>query len=110
MVYINYSKFEGERLTLLLADIVQKDAALRALGKCPPRNARALHTWVWNEKPLAVAAGKSDFIFYPEDMVPLAGPSQKERPFEGFIEAFLDSYPLSWVKVCHYTYRLRTSP
>jgi hypothetical protein len=84
---------------LLLADIVLKDAGLRALGKCPPRNAKALFTWVWDEKPLAIGAGKSDFIFYPDDLVSLAGQSQHDRPFENFIESFLDSYPLPWIKV-----------
>jgi hypothetical protein len=83
----------------LLADIVLKDAGLRALGKCPPRNAKAQFTWVWDEKPLAIAAGKSDFIFYPDDLVSLAGQSQHDRPFENFVESFLDSYPLSWITV-----------
>ena len=93
-------------LTLLLADIALKDAGLRALGKCPPKNARALHTWIWNEKPLAIGAGKSDFIFYPDDLVSLAGQSQHERPFQDFVEAFLDRYPVSWIKVCYYAHRL----
>ena len=94
-----HSRSEEGKLTLLLADIVLKDAGLRALGKCPPRNAKALFTWVWDEKPLAIAAGKSDFIFYPDDLVSLAGQSQHDRPFESFVESFLDSYPLSWIKV-----------
>jgi hypothetical protein len=93
------SRSEEGKLTLLPADIVLKDAGLRALGKCPPRNAKALFTWVWDEKPLAIAAGKSDFIFYPDDLVSLAGQSQHDRPFENFVESFLDSYPLSWIKV-----------
>jgi hypothetical protein len=93
-------------LTLLLADIALKDAGLRALGKCPTKNARALHTWIWNEKPLAIGAGKSDFIFYPDDLVSLAGQSQHERPFHNFIEAFLKRHPVSWIKVCHYAHRL----
>jgi len=79
------------------ADIVLKDAGLRAFGKCPPRNTKALFTWVWNRKPLAIGAGKSDFIFYPDDFVSLAGQSQNDRPFENFIESFLESHyhPLS---------------
>jgi len=93
-------------LTLLLADIALKDAGLRALGKCPPKNARALHTWIWNEKPLAIGAGKSDFIFYPDDLVSLAGQSQHDRPFHNFVEAFLKRHPVSWIKVCYYAHRL----
>ncbi|KAE9380007.1 hypothetical protein N431DRAFT_361280 [Stipitochalara longipes BDJ] len=105
--YENYNGWNDEQRNLVskisatyaqYADIVLKDAGLRALGKCPPRNAKALHTWVLNEKPLAIEAGKSDFIFYPDDLVSLAGQSQHERPFENFVESFLDSYPLPWIK------------
>ncbi|KAN0119418.1 hypothetical protein V8E51_001626 [Hyaloscypha variabilis] len=80
------------------ADIALKDAGLRALGKCPPGNAKALQTWIWNEKPLSSGAGKSDFIFYPDDLVSLAEQSQHERPFQDSVEAFLDRYPVSWIK------------
>jgi len=83
----------------LIADIVLKDAGLRALGKCPPRNAKALFTWIWNRKPLAIGAGKSDFIFNLEDLVSLAGQSQNDRPFENFIESFLESHYHPWIKV-----------
>lgn len=105
--YENYNGWDDEQRKLVskistaysqYADIVLKDAGLRALGKCPPRNAKALFTWVWDEKPLAIGAGKSDFIFYPDDLVSLAGQSQHDRPFENFIESFLDSYPLPWIK------------
>jgi hypothetical protein len=84
----------------LLADIVLKDAGLRALGKCPPRNTKALFTWVWNRKPFAIGAGKSDFIFHPDDFVSLARQSQHERPFEHFIVSLLDPVPHPWIKVC----------
>jgi hypothetical protein len=100
MVYPYLLTFEEERLTFLLADIALKDAGLRALGKCPQRNAKALFTWIWDEKPLAIGAGKSDFIFYPDDLVSLAGQSQHERPFEHLLESFLDSFPLPWIMVC----------
>ncbi|PMD60231.1 uncharacterized protein K444DRAFT_722306 [Hyaloscypha bicolor E] len=88
--YENYNGWDDEQRKL--------DAGLRALGKCPPRNAKALFTWVWDEKPLAIGAGKSDFIFYPDDLVSLAGQSQHDRPFENLVESFLDSYPLPWIK------------
>ncbi|KAH8779611.1 hypothetical protein BGZ57DRAFT_313481 [Hyaloscypha finlandica] len=106
--YENYNGWDDEQRKLVAkisttysqyADIVLKDAGLRALGKCPPKNAKALFTWVWDEKPLAIAAGKSDFIFYPDDLVSLAGQSQHDRPFENFVVSFLGSYPLSWIKV-----------
>jgi hypothetical protein len=83
----------------LIADIVLKDAGLRALGKCPPRNTKALFTWIWNRKPFAIAAGKSDFIFYPDDFVSLAGQSQNDRQFENFIESFLEKRYHPWIKV-----------
>lgn len=77
-----------------------KDAGLRALGSCPSRNSKALFTWVWNRKPLAIKAGRSDFLLHPNDLVSLAGQSQHERPFEHFIESLLDRYPWPWLQVC----------
>jgi hypothetical protein len=87
------------KLTYLKADIVRKDAGLRALGKCPQRNIKALFTWTWNRKPFGVEAGKSDFIFHPEDFVSLAGQTQNDRPFHDFIESYLDNNPDHWIKV-----------
>jgi hypothetical protein len=83
----------------LLADIVLKDAGLRALGRCPPRDTKALFTWVWNRKPFAIGAGKSDFIFHPDDFVSLAGQSQNESPLEKFLESLLDTHRHPWIKV-----------
>jgi hypothetical protein len=87
---------EKTKLTYLKADLILKVSGLRALGNCPQRNTKALFTWVWNRKPFGIDEGMSDFIFHPEDFVPLAGQTQ---PLHNFIESYLENHPDHWITV-----------
>ncbi|KAG4428621.1 hypothetical protein IFR05_015895 [Cadophora sp. M221] len=69
------------------ADVLLKDASIRALGKAPRRNHMANFAWMQNKK--ALCEEKRDFLNHPDDFVSISGHSG--RRIEDFIQSWLDN-------------------
>ncbi|KAG4439048.1 hypothetical protein IFR05_005476 [Cadophora sp. M221] len=69
------------------ADVLLKDASIRALGKAPHRNHMANFAWMQNKK--ALYEEKRDFLNHPDDFVSISGHSG--RRIEDFIQSWLDN-------------------
>ncbi|KAK0110102.1 hypothetical protein ONS95_002758 [Cadophora gregata] len=81
---------------VIYAEVLLKDASLRALGKPPPRNHMANFRWMHNTK--ALKEDKRDFLNHPDDFVSISRHS--DRRFEDFIESWLDKRgPNFFIKV-----------
>ncbi|KAL5317200.1 hypothetical protein ACEPPN_014295 [Leptodophora sp. 'Broadleaf-Isolate-01'] len=69
------------------ADVLLKDASIRALGKAPRRNHMANFTWMQNEK--ALNEEKRDFLNHPDDFISISRHSGHR--IEDFIQSWLDN-------------------
>lgn len=87
------------------ADVLLKDASIRALGKAPRRNHMANFTWMQNEK--ALNEEKRDFLNHPDDFISISRHSGHR--IEDFIQSWLDNRgPNFFIKVCPDSYYLHS--